>query len=224
MHNRKSQAAMEFLSTYGWAFLVILVIMGVLAYFGILNPSKFLPSRCSFSPEFGCLDSQMDSGSGSANGIVRLRLKNNAGKAISIGAGKIILSAESGAPVACLGPFVTPPAAFLPISGWKSAETKDFLWTSCDLTSSVIVPGSKGKLLVAITFYPADSGSNFERTSKGELFSAVTSNIAGNSSTVSSTTCQNAATAGLCDGLDLIFGAGYKCSCCSAYSLCCTGC
>jgi uncharacterized protein (UPF0333 family) len=30
---RKSQAAMEFLMTYGWAILVVLVALGALAYF-----------------------------------------------------------------------------------------------------------------------------------------------------------------------------------------------
>ncbi len=41
---RKGQAAMEFLMTYGWAILVVLAAIGALAYFGILSPSKFLPS------------------------------------------------------------------------------------------------------------------------------------------------------------------------------------
>jgi hypothetical protein len=34
---KKSQAAMEFLMTYGWAILVVLVAIGVLAYFGVFN-------------------------------------------------------------------------------------------------------------------------------------------------------------------------------------------
>ena len=44
---RKSQAALEFLTTYGWAFLVILIMIGTLAYFGILSPGKILPNRCN---------------------------------------------------------------------------------------------------------------------------------------------------------------------------------
>ena len=36
---RKGQAAMEFLMTYGWAILVVLVVIGALAYFGILSPT-----------------------------------------------------------------------------------------------------------------------------------------------------------------------------------------
>jgi hypothetical protein len=51
---RKGQAAMEFLMTYGWAILVVLVAIGALAYFGILSPSKFLPNSCMLSGGFSC--------------------------------------------------------------------------------------------------------------------------------------------------------------------------
>ena len=45
MH-KKAQAAMEFLMTYGWAILVVLVAIGALAYFGVLSPEKLLPEKC----------------------------------------------------------------------------------------------------------------------------------------------------------------------------------
>ena len=44
--NKKSQAALEFLTTYGWAFLVILIMIGALAYFGVLNPEKYPTDIC----------------------------------------------------------------------------------------------------------------------------------------------------------------------------------
>jgi hypothetical protein len=47
---KKGQAAMEFLMTYGWAILVVLAAIGALAYFGVLSPSKLLPSKCTLSP------------------------------------------------------------------------------------------------------------------------------------------------------------------------------
>lgn len=49
---KKAQAAMEFLMTYGWAILVVLAAIGALAYFGVLSPSKLLPSKCVLSPGF----------------------------------------------------------------------------------------------------------------------------------------------------------------------------
>jgi len=44
LSNRKSQAALEFLMTYGWAILVVLIAIGALAYFGVLSPARFLPT------------------------------------------------------------------------------------------------------------------------------------------------------------------------------------
>ena len=57
--NRKGQAALEFLTTYGWALLVILVMIGALVYFGLLNPSKILPSKCTLTTGFVCSDYQI---------------------------------------------------------------------------------------------------------------------------------------------------------------------
>jgi hypothetical protein len=47
--NKKSQAAMEFLMSYGWALLVILLVIAALAYFGMLNPDRFLPDKITVS-------------------------------------------------------------------------------------------------------------------------------------------------------------------------------
>ena len=53
---KKSQAAMEFLMTYGWAILVVLVAIGALAYFGVLSPDRFLPSKCQLPAGIACTD------------------------------------------------------------------------------------------------------------------------------------------------------------------------
>ena len=50
----KSQAAMEFLMTYGWAILVVLAAIAALAYFGVLSPEKFLPQKCILVPGLAC--------------------------------------------------------------------------------------------------------------------------------------------------------------------------
>lgn len=51
---KKGQAAMEFLMTYGWAILVVLIAIGALVYFGVLNPSRFLPASCTLMPGLSC--------------------------------------------------------------------------------------------------------------------------------------------------------------------------
>ena len=52
----KAQAAMEFLMTYGWAILVVLIVIGALAYFGVLSPSTLLPEKCTFPVSLTCTD------------------------------------------------------------------------------------------------------------------------------------------------------------------------
>ena len=51
----KSQAAMEFLMTYGWAILVVLAAIAALAYFGVLSPEKFMPEKCILEPGLACI-------------------------------------------------------------------------------------------------------------------------------------------------------------------------
>jgi len=53
---KKGQAAMEFLMTYGWAILTVLIAIAALAYFGVLNPGKYVPSSCVLAPGLGCND------------------------------------------------------------------------------------------------------------------------------------------------------------------------
>lgn len=51
---KKGQAAMEFIMTYGWAILVVLVAIAALAYFGVLSPGKYLPEKCVPAAGIGC--------------------------------------------------------------------------------------------------------------------------------------------------------------------------
>jgi hypothetical protein len=38
----KAQTITEYILTYGWAILIILIVAGVLAYYGVFQPSAFL--------------------------------------------------------------------------------------------------------------------------------------------------------------------------------------
>ena len=53
---KRGQAALEFLTTYGFAFLIILVMIGALSYFGVLSPNKLIPDRCTMPPDFNCFE------------------------------------------------------------------------------------------------------------------------------------------------------------------------
>ncbi len=60
LKQRKSQAAMEFLMTYGWAILVVLAAIAALAYFGVLSPEKFLPEKCILQPGIACVSHKVE--------------------------------------------------------------------------------------------------------------------------------------------------------------------
>ena len=64
--------------TYGWAILVVLVAIGALAYFGVLNPGKYLPSSCTITPGISCDDFVVR-----ANGDATIILRNGMGNALS---------------------------------------------------------------------------------------------------------------------------------------------
>jgi hypothetical protein len=59
--NKKSQTAMEFLMTYGWAILVVLAAISALAYFGVLKPNQFLPEKCMLDVGVACIDFKITS-------------------------------------------------------------------------------------------------------------------------------------------------------------------
>ncbi len=58
----KAQAAMEFVMSYAWAIMIVLIAIGALAYFGVLNPSRYLPDACTLQPGLACLDFTYDKG------------------------------------------------------------------------------------------------------------------------------------------------------------------
>jgi hypothetical protein len=51
---KRAQAAMEYLMTYGWALLVIVLVLGALIYLGVLNPQGRMQDMCNLPIGFGC--------------------------------------------------------------------------------------------------------------------------------------------------------------------------
>ncbi|MCF7865934.1 hypothetical protein K9L67_02665 [Candidatus Woesearchaeota archaeon] len=79
--NKKGQAAMEFLMTYGWAILVVLLAIGALAYFGLLNPT--VPDKTTFGVPFISLDSGLYTADNTSS-TIQIALKNGAGNSVTL--------------------------------------------------------------------------------------------------------------------------------------------
>ena len=151
---RKGQAAMEFLLTYGWAILVVLVVIGVLASFGILNVGNLLPERCTIQTGISCSDFIVTPAAG-----VRLGLKNGLGKGIYL----VNVSAGSQSP-ATTCQFVPVPAQFVA----NGAETEVQL--TCNPVISPQLSGwGKKSFDLFLVYYFEDSTATFTHTSSGDL-------------------------------------------------------
>lgn len=73
----KAQSAMEYLVTYGWAFLIIgIVVIGLFAL-GVFSPS--VPNLCAFPVEFSCLSLVINS-----TGGAMINIEQSTGSEINI--------------------------------------------------------------------------------------------------------------------------------------------
>ena len=79
---KKGQAAMEFLMTYGWAILAAIIAIGVLAYFGVFSPGKYAPKAAIVNPPFYANAWNVKGGVGISE--VNLEIKNNGGEAYTV--------------------------------------------------------------------------------------------------------------------------------------------
>ncbi len=164
MHN-KAQAALEFLTTYAWAFLVIIIMIGALAYFGVLSPSKLLPDRCNFGPEAGCNKNTMVVDNVNDNTLT-MRLENNAGTPLTVTSATVTTDVTTAG--TCTAQI-------------NNAAIVNFAWASdtsitfnADCTTGTsLVAKEKIKFSIEINYYPTAAGSTYAKTVFGEVFTTI---------------------------------------------------
>ena len=133
----RSQAALEFLTTYAWAFLALLITMGALYYFGIFDFSKFLPQKCVFPSQFECMDFRFV---GNPTNEIGFKLINNIGEPLTVTGLTITNDAEP--PLSCTSP-ATPFA-------WGEGNENDFTFTNCQ--NGVFIAGERTEARIGITY------------------------------------------------------------------------
>lgn len=179
--NKRGQAALEFLATYGWAFIVILIVIGALAYFGVTSPAKLLPDRCNFGAEFSCLNHLIDGETGAAaEGDLTVRLRNNLGGSVTVVLGTSGISddqgiIDDGTGGTCASITSNPGAVNIITTDAtvNSGEFVDLTWNNCAFAGRGIVSGEKAKIFIEFDYYETKTGASFTRTLEGEVFSAV---------------------------------------------------
>ncbi|HIH49845.1 MAG: hypothetical protein ABSE71_03025 [Candidatus Micrarchaeaceae archaeon] len=79
MESKKAQSAVEYLTTYGWAILIIGITLGALYSLGLFSPSSFISNQCIFPADFGCISNFFY-----ANGLLAINLEQATPSAINI--------------------------------------------------------------------------------------------------------------------------------------------
>ena len=190
LRNLISQAAMEFIMTYGGAIIIVLVAVAALAYFGVLSPDIFLPKKCTLPTGISCLDYQV------SNLRVVLVLQNNFDETITIN--KIDVGRSS------------TPCSDTTSTELKKNEKAIFPILGC--SNGGIGARFRGEVNITYTK---------ENLLTHKMSGSILAKITEESVIASPGICQNAEDNGLCSGLNLVFGEGYRDACCDEYGLCC---
>lgn len=156
---KKAQAAMEFLMTYGWAILVVLVAIGALAYFGVLSPDKFLPEKCIISTGSGlfCDKFSIDADS------VDFKIKNSLADPVYIAVGAAEVSDGTNS---CKGPTAVVGEVTIAADDDGTLILPD---NGADGTCALLLATEKVKADITITFTDEAAGAGFSKTTTGSL-------------------------------------------------------
>ena len=159
MNYKKAQAALEFLTTYGWAFLVILVTISALYYFGVFDFSKYLPQKCTFTSQFPCIDFTMVD---TAGVDIRFMLLNDIGETISVD--DIDITNDAADPLTCT--LVTA----LPFD-WDDDMEQEFEFSNCQ--DGAFIGGERIEAKITITYHAVNTPSTPPHTLKGKIVGIV---------------------------------------------------
>lgn len=156
-NKRRGQVALEFLMTYGWAFLIILVVIGAFIYFDVFNIGA--PEMCRFDTGFTCEDQIAREGPGE----VRVLARNSLGNAINVDDVELIYfdgATEVTVDVEDLSGVLTGPANDV----WSHNQIIELVF---DLADGQLIAGERFMGDIIVTFTPV--GSDYERTRRASL-------------------------------------------------------
>ncbi len=163
MVNKRGQSALEFLMTYGWAILIILVMIAALVYFGVFNPSRLTPEKCVAVPGFGCSDYQLRVGGLTSN----FKLQNSKGDSVTLASATTFNMSNS------QGWCSNTAGA----TSWGADQVLDVSFpSSCSASAGQplynIAVGDKAKVLISFDYTP--KGGSFAKRGSVDVNAVVT--------------------------------------------------
>ncbi len=158
---KRGQAAMEFLMTYGWAILAVIVVIGVLVAYGFFNPSRLTQETYALNAPFNVRAAVVTGGAaGSAN--VQLDIINGAGEDITL-QGISISGCGNSDPSSGTGDAANIGADNLQGAGTHAMNSgaQEIMILTC---SSAITVGNLYKGDIALTYTKSGSSLNLQST------------------------------------------------------------
>lgn len=184
--SKKAQSGLEFLMTYGWAFLICVLVIVALYSFGILDFMNWIPSYCTFdSGNVECsayvVDSYIEdiSDKPTDDGYVLLQLTNLFNKPVVITGCKAHYDDQP----FCIDELTEKTSfttegqndQFINCSKtvWAENEALNLKLTSCEFDAYALEPGKKRKISIDLTYYPNQYGPAFTKTISGDVFTKI---------------------------------------------------
>jgi len=159
---RRGQAALEFLMTYSWAILVVIIVIGALAYFGVLDPTNLIPERCILEAGLDCVAFTAEEGANPSEIDFNIVVRNGIGRPIVITGVTWTPTGDSSG--SCTANLAAPTDTI------GSGQTSEPI--SSDSPCDVVNPGRKNSYSVSIQYEHADLpvASRLNMTANGEIF------------------------------------------------------
>jgi len=161
--NLRGQAAMEFLMTYGWAILAAVIVIGVLASFGVFSPSKYVPNQCILTAPLGC-----NAGVADTTGV-EIEVRNGAGEGIVIT--NVVVSGCADDSIEYLDNQATPASGTIDAS--IATPTTYTMPDQALVVFTLVCTQPTGKFQGDLTVTYTKTGSSLELTSSGSIVDAV---------------------------------------------------
>ncbi len=153
LRNSRGQAALEFLMTYGWAILIIFIMIGALVYFGVFNPSKLMPERCTAEIGFQCEEWDI------TNALIQVRLTNSKG----VGLTNLALTTVNSLN------FVNPPTCTISNTTWNPDGSELISCAGANIFGGI--QGDKAKISFTMTYKP--TRGTFTKEFDTQLFGTI---------------------------------------------------
>jgi hypothetical protein len=165
---------MEFLMTYGWAILVVLVVIGALAYFGILKPETSLPDRCELQQGFYCKDFRILDAAAADVDTISFTFQNGRGTSMMVERVQVIGTGDVSQITCTTGDTLLSETWSNKFGRYIENGASTNLAVPCGANALDDLVGSgKKKFNIVITWFDATSTPEFAHTMNGQLLANV---------------------------------------------------